>query len=188
MTKEYHVWSVKDLVWQQLSGIRREQIGIVFLIGLLVFIPGIIRIIKKKSTIKDVFLAYGIFVWAGIMILITILRRQPGYAKENVNPFPTWESFGGSEFKTAYSFLNVLLFVPYGILLRLYNHRKPAGRAFLTTILVCLATTSAIEVTQLITSMGYFEFTDIINNSVGGLIGTIIGAILIKRASEDGKL
>ena len=192
MVKKYNPWSMEELFWKETSGISWAQIGIVYLLALLVFIPGIIRIKKNKSTLKDVFLAYWIFVWAGIMILITILRREPGYAKLDVNPFPSWEDFGGSEFKTAFTFYNVLLFVPWGFLIRLYNHRMPDRKAFWTTVLVSLITTCGIEVTQLVTRMGYFEFTDIINNVMGGIIGALFGARFLKRrrkrAQKRGKL
>lgn len=181
MKKAYHDWSMQDVFWHELSGISWEQIGIVFLLALIVFIPGIIRIKKEKSTFKEVFLAYWIFVWAGIMLLITIFRREPGYVKEYLSPFPTWDNFGGTDFTTAFSIYNVLLFIPWGFVLRLYNHRKPDVKAFWITVFVSLLTTCAIETTQLFTGLGYFEFTDIINNCAGGIVGAILGGYFLKK-------
>ena len=185
LKKKYQPWSFEELFWNEISGIDWKQIGMVFLLALIVFLPGIIRIIKKKSTFKEVFLAYWIFVWGGIMLLITILRREPGYATEEVNPFPTWENFGGSDFVTAFSIFNVLLFIPWGFFLRLYNHKKAGWKAFLITMLVGLVTTCTIEVTQLVTKTGYFEFTDMINNVLGCFIGSCFGASLIKKLRKS---
>ncbi len=186
MKKAYHAWSMEDVFWHELSGISWEQIGIVFLVALIVFIPGIIRIRKKKSTLKEVFLAYWICVWAGIMLLITIFRREPGYVKENINPLPTWDNFGGFDYATAFSIYNVFLFVPWGFFLRLYNHKMTGRRAFWITMLVCFLTTCFIEVTQLLTNLGYFEFTDMINNCIGGFIGAILGGCIVRKLGKTG--
>ncbi len=175
---------MEELFWNEISGINWKQIGMVFLVAFIVFLPGIIRIIKKKSTFKEVFMAYWIFVWGGIMLLITIFRREPGYATEDVNPFPSWENFGGSDFVTAFSIFNVLLFIPWGFLLRIYNHKKTNWKAFGITMLIGLASTCAIEVTQLITKTGYFEFTDMINNVMGCLIGSWFGVIFLEMCRK----
>ncbi len=180
MKKAYHEWSMEDIFWHELSGIGWEQIGMAFLLALIVFIPGIIRIKKKKSTIKEVLLAYWVVVWAGIMLLITIFRREPGSATLDVNPFPTWDNFGGFDYATAFSIYNVWLFIPWGFFLRLYNHRKPDRKAFGITLLISFLTTCTIEISQLITRTGYFEFTDIINNCIGGFIGAVIGGFFLK--------
>ena len=168
------------MFWQELRGIEWSQIGHVYLLALLVFIPGIIQIIRKKSTFKQVFLVYWIAVWAGIMFLITILRREPGYASDDISPFPTWDNFGGNGLKTVFTIYNVILFIPWGFLIRLYNNRKPDQKAFGLTLLISLCTTCAIELTQLVTTVGNFEFTDIFNNFLGGFIGACIGGIIVR--------
>lgn len=180
MLNEHQLQTLNDVFWREIAGISWPQIGLVLLFALLVFIPGIIRIKKKKSTFKDVFLVYWLVVWSGIMLCITILRREPGYASGKINPFPTWENFGGNGLKTVFSIYNVLLFVPYGFLIRLQRHRSENRKAFIFTLVAGLITTWGIEIIQLVTSMGNFEFTDIINNFIGALIGAIMGGAFLK--------
>ncbi len=180
MLTEHQMQTLNDVFWQQIAGISWSQIGLVYLLALVVFIPGISRIKKKKSTLKEVFLVYLIVVWSGIMLNITILRREPGYASGKINPFPTWDNFGGNGLKTVFSIYNVLLFVPYGFLIRLQRHRSEDRKALFFTLLIGICTTWAIEIIQLVTSMGNFEFTDIINNFLGTLIGAILGVGFLK--------
>jgi glycopeptide antibiotics resistance protein len=66
--------------------------------------------------------------------------------------------------------LNVVMFVPIGFLMpcviRNFKYRKTAGFALCFTIF--------IEVTQLLTHRGFFEFDDIINNFLGACIGMLL--------------
>ena len=122
---------VKVVFWREISGIHFMHIAIVCILALLVFIPGIIRIKKKKSTIVDVILSYLLCVCVGIVLLITIFRREAGYPRNIISPFPTWENYGGNWFKTIFSFFNIILFVPFGLLVRLKQYRVPEKKAFL---------------------------------------------------------
>ena len=187
MLTEHQMQTLNDVFWHEIAGISWSQIGLVYLLALLVFIPGIIMIKRKKSTFKEIFLIYWLVVWSGIMLCITILRREPGYASGKVNPFPTWDNFGGNGLKTVFSFYNVLLFIPYGFLIRLQRHKSENKKAFVFTLAVGLITTCGIEITQFVTSMGNFEFTDIINNFIGALLGAILGGFFIKKYRESGR-
>ena len=72
--------------------------------------------------------------------------------------------------------LNVLLYVPLGYILSFVFPRKHRHVAVITLIgfLCSLATESA----QLYWRIGYFHLDDIINNTLGTLIGAVIGCIL----------
>ncbi|MBQ3796772.1 MAG: VanZ family protein [Butyrivibrio sp.] len=170
---------VKVVFWREISGIHFMHIAIVCILALLVFIPGIIRIKKKKSTIVDVILSYLLCVCVGIVLLITIFRREAGYPRNIISPFPTWENYGGNWFKTIFSFFNIILFVPFGLLVRLKQYRVPEKKAFIFTALMGILFTLFIENTQLITQTGYFEFTDMLNNFIGGMLGAKLGAIVL---------
>ena len=179
MLNQHQIETIIGVYRSETEGISLHKIGLVLLISLLVFIPGVIRIIREKSTFKEVFMAYWLVAYAGIMFYITILRREPGYASGEINPFPTWENFGGNGYKTVFSIYNVLLFIPWGFLLRLYKHRSKRMKAFLYTMVVGFCTTCFIETTQLLTSRGNFEYTDIINNFTGCFIGEVLGALFL---------
>ena len=168
----------KTIFLREITGISYVDIAIVCILSLVVLIPGCIRIKKKKSTGRDVLLSYLLCVCIGIMLLITVFRREAGYTTYDLHPFPTWDNYGGNEVKTLLSLFNVLLFVPFGFILRIRMHRKSKVRAFIVTICWGLLFTFLIENVQFYTDKGYFEFTDMLNNFLGTIIGAILGTVL----------
>ena len=63
---------------------------------------------------------------------------------------------------------NIVLFIPMGILLPFcFSIMRKAGR----TALVGFGISSAIEIIQFIYHIGLFEFDDIINNTIGTILG-----------------
>ena len=72
--------------------------------------------------------------------------------------------------------LNTLMFVPLGILLPLYKKQN-----FLSVTLLSFGFSTFIEVFQpFISSVRYSDITDVITNTLGGIIGYLI-CILIKK-------
>ena len=71
-------------------------------------------------------------------------------------------------------FLNIVIFVPVGMYVTLFQNRK---RVF-NTYLVSLAISFSIELIQLATMIGGFSYLDIITNVTGGIIGYFIYRIL----------
>jgi glycopeptide antibiotics resistance protein len=63
---------------------------------------------------------------------------------------------------------NIFLFLPYGFLLPLLF--KKCSR-FLFLLLICIATSFAIETLQFITRAGIFDVDDILLNAAGGVLG-----------------
>lgn len=73
-------------------------------------------------------------------------------------------------------FWNMVLFVPLGISFFFLLKKR-----ILSSMLAGVLLSAAIEVTQLITHRGLFEWDDMVNNGLGTLIGICI-AILIEKA------
>ncbi len=69
--------------------------------------------------------------------------------------------------------LNVLLYVPLGILLAGLQLRKHRIIRILITICFCFLISLLLESTQYISNRGYFEVDDIEANMLGGLTGCI---------------
>lgn len=63
---------------------------------------------------------------------------------------------------------NILMFVPMGVLLPWIH---PKFRTFKWLVLVALGATLSIETYQTLSGAGLFEMDDIINNTLGGIIG-----------------
>lgn len=73
--------------------------------------------------------------------------------------------------KTAISelILNVIIFIPFGIYLEVLCHEWKFWRKILSYFLVSLL----IETLQNLLQIGAFDITDIINNTLGGILGTL---------------
>ena len=73
---------------------------------------------------------------------------------------------------------NVLVFIPWGILLPALVQVK---RKFRFVVLGTVGISLAIEVTQLVFKLGLFEFDDVIHNTLGAVIGYGVWLIFKKR-------
>lgn len=72
---------------------------------------------------------------------------------------------------------NFLIFLPFGIYLPLLFSKNNVWKNSIIVILLSLG----VELIELITGIGGFEFLDIVNNYIGFLLGYIIYKFLIKK-------
>ena len=79
--------------------------------------------------------------------------------------------------------LNVLVFVPFGVMVSYFFKRLPILKAFL----ISLAFSVAVEVAQFFTLLGGFEAMDVITNTLGGLIGGIIYYLCFRKIPSSSK-
>ena len=108
---------------------------------------------------------------------ITVLNRQNGDIHYWLTPF--W-SYSHPELYME-NVTNIIAFIPIGY----FGFSIKKNKA----IVFSLAVSMIIEVTQLITGRGLFEFDDIIHNSIGGVLGSILYILIhyhIKRRSREG--
>ena len=77
--------------------------------------------------------------------------------------------------------LNVLIFVPYGMLVPFIAKSNIA----FTTVITALLSTLTIECLQVITAFGFFTYSDLICNTLGAIIGIIIFAILSRILKDE---
>ena len=73
-------------------------------------------------------------------------------------------------------FWNVVLFIPYGFLASISSKSKAKWTVFLSGSLLSVA----IELTQLFTHRGLFEFDDMLHNTLGTVIGIALCLIAAK--------
>lgn len=68
--------------------------------------------------------------------------------------------------------LNILLFIPFGFMLSCYLYKYHRSQHLLLSILLSgLFVSISVELLQYITSRGYTEIDDVINNTAGAIIG-----------------
>lgn len=80
--------------------------------------------------------------------------------------------------------VNIVAFVPIGVLVALFLHK---GRVIWAT-LVGLLVSAAIEFSQLQFQRGVFDVDDIFNNTLGAVIGGVVAVVYMAlRKNENGK-
>ncbi|WP_179236907.1 VanZ family protein [Sedimentibacter hydroxybenzoicus] len=129
-------------------------------------IGGSKKINKKQLMVVVMFIGY-----ISMVIGVTFLNRSSGiYRSVNLHFLSTymeaWNSFNQRNWQ--FIILNILIFVPIGILLPLMNKRF---NNMLCTLFVGLMITVTIECLQYLTGFGIFDLDDIFNNILGTAIG-----------------
>lgn len=105
-----------------------------------------------------------------LVIVATIIARIPAEESNIILiPFSTYREALINDFWEFEIKANILLFIPVGLFLSMIlNHSKYLPLFFGTMVSVI------IEIVQLVTRRGTFEFDDLISNFFGVLIGCII--------------
>ncbi|MFJ8066535.1 VanZ family protein [Psychrobacillus sp. NPDC096426] len=156
-------------------------LGVIFFLGYFILyrklFGGKRRLLKKQLLFGGLFIGYIIMV-AGV----TFLNRGSNYLGEMDLSFlssyrEAWYSFSVRHWQ--FVLLNILMFVPFGILLPLLHSRFRRG---IWTIGAAILFTLSIESLQLVTGFGIFEVDDLFNNLLGSIIGygIIMGFITMK--------
>lgn len=141
-----------------------QYLPLVILLGTVLYLITILCTRRyKKPILSTIFISYSI-----MLFVITIFEREPG-SRTGVS-LKFFETLGGPK-ANAYVVENVLLFIPFGILVPL--KWKQLRNTFVCTFLgFCLS--CVIEIIQLITERGHFQVDDILTNTLGALIGGIV--------------
>ena len=74
-------------------------------------------------------------------------------------------------------FWNIVMFMPYGILASILSKSKAKWHVLLSGALL----SAAIELTQLISHRGLFEYDDILHNTLGTVVGVaaVVGGAVV---------
>ena len=124
---------------------------------------------KEKLITNVLTPTYVVFI-----VMVTLLNRADG---GGYNLIPFWSymaAYGGALYLWKEVALNYLLFMPLGffLMIRMENTVKVS--------MIDLCFSSLIEIAQLMFNRGLFEFDDIIGNTIGCLIGAMIGKIVCR--------
>lgn len=157
-------------------------LGIILLSGYFIVYKIIFKGKRSINTKKLILL--GLLIGYILMVIgVTFLNRGSHFLGHIDLSFfksyrEAWYNFSVRHWQ--FVILNIIMFVPLGILLPLVHARFRSaawtiGSAFLFTLL--------IETFQLITGYGIFELDDLFNNLLGGIIGygIVMGILSIKN-------
>lgn len=126
---------------------------------------------NKKLSKMQIICSVLLCCWAILVIGLTSLSRGANYTGEiNIDFFSgyisAWNNWSISELQLI--IFNMLMFAPLGFLLPLLW--KKAEKIWVT-LSISFGLTALIEVVQLITGTGIFEFDDLFHNLIGSLFG-----------------
>ncbi len=135
---------------------------------------------REKGKYKAAILYGGIAAYFYFVLVITILGRpSTGVMQAHLVLLWSWYHviFGGSRwYYLNETLLNVLLFIPIGFLAG-GIWRIKAWRGFLYGLGLSLV----IELIQLVSCRGKFEWDDMLHNAVGFLLGVVIVNAIRKK-------
>ena len=79
-------------------------------------------------------------------------------------------------------FGNIVIFMPFGFLVPILGRKK---RNFWFTSLLSFALSLAVEFIQLVTRTGCFDVDDIFLNTIGGMLGYLVYALVQRKRDRD---
>lgn len=178
-----------EIFFTETKGIGiRNQVLLLLLEALIVFIPGFFMRKKGKTTYKRLFLIYLFLVYIGVLVSLTLLRRPAGSREDIIHLYVQLGlgiNSGKPSLVTAtYAFYNLLLFVPMGLFVFQLLRDRDLLKNLIATTLFGGAVSWIIECTQYNTGRGMFEATDLLTNTTGCFLGALIALIIYKKYFE----
>ena len=140
---------------------------------------------KKEYSILHNLLLFSVFIFYVIILFLLLFMKRYSFRSINIIPFHTIISylFDDDIIRRSFSFNNlagnIVLFIPLGGYIILFNHNKRLFKNLLYIILVSVFA----EIIQYAFKVGVADIDDVILNSVGGFIGILIykGLLLIMK-------
>lgn len=122
---------------------------------------------KKKQMPANILVVYMLLILASTVFSREKLAYGDWSELVNLDLAGTWiRRFSVDEYGRAELLLNFCMLLPVGILFP-----WAAKKGFVKTALFGFGLIAVVELLQLITGRGYFELTDLVDNTVGVMIG-----------------
>ena len=139
-------------------------------------------VLNKKRVIAGILL----FLYIGFIIYTTLLCREPrDYREYNFQLFWSYQRFFDDiEPQGRQILLNILFFIPFGVLVPLCVNGSRKQQLVFTVISACLLS-GIVEFLQLILKLGFAEFDDVFDNTLGAAIGAVLVLILMKLKGKE---
>ena len=133
---------------------------------------------RKNLILGSLLIAYILF-----LLYFAVISREPAdnYAAR-LKVFWGYFHPSGNGYRDVW--LNLLCYIPIGVLVSLIVKEYKIGKAMLVGIFISMI----IEFSQLIWKRGYFDVDDLLNNVVGAFIGALLVVLAMriqKKASQS---
>lgn len=138
--------------------------------------------LSKKRVIARILL----FFYIGFIIYTTLLCREPrDYREYNFQLFWSYQRFFDDiEPQGKQIVCNILFFIPFGVLVPLCVNGSRKQQLVFTVISACLLS-GTVEFLQLILKLGFAEFDDVFDNTLGAAIGAVLVLMLMKLKGKE---
>jgi glycopeptide antibiotics resistance protein len=127
------------------------------------------KVTNRLTTV--LFIIYLIAIWW--ILLFKLGVRFSYMEKRSVNLIP----FNEPVILSSENILNVMIFTPLGVYAGILFERWIFGKKLFFAFLISLI----VEALQFILAVGAFDITDIITNTLGGIIGLLLFKVIEKR-------
>jgi glycopeptide antibiotics resistance protein len=136
---------------------------------------------EKRNWLTVVLFVIYILVLAGVILFKLPFYSGPSEGIRVINLIPfqgSFEEYGGILWEEIRN--NILVFIPLGIYICMLKGSWP----FVKKVLPIIGLTLAFEVTQFVFAIGRTDITDILDNTLGGIIGIGVYALLFKAFKD----
>lgn len=133
------------------------------------FVSGLKRKITKGITVSGLLFSFYVSQVIGVTLLNRTITEEARYDLNMIDVYRI--AFSGNSVFMTQLIGNVIMFIPFGILVPIcFQKIRGVQKITLFSFLASLF----IETTQLYTHTGLFELVDLLNNTLGGVIGYLI--------------
>lgn len=134
--------------------------------------------LKKLFKNKDMLCLFLFIYFTFAVFFITVIQRECTYTPL-ANVFRGLSIYNDNHAIDYQVIGNILMFIPSSFLLCILMREEGSFvKIILKTLLSSLCFSTFIEITQLIFSKGTFQFSDIVYNTLGGVLGALIFIII----------
>lgn len=135
---------------------------------------------SEKNSLKHDIINFLLIVYCITLLKLAFFSREPGSRTTvSTHLFDTW----GTTMQTHAFFIeNILMFVPFGILIPVAFSRM---RGFMRCTATAFACSVLLEGMQFITGRGFCELDDVVTNTAGAVIGYIMYVLFHRIAVAD---
>lgn len=117
----------------------------------------------------------SLILYIGFIIYTTLLCREPkDYREYNFQLFWSYQMFFDDVQPQAQQILlNILFFIPFGFLVPFCVDGSWKRKLAITVASACLLS-GTVEFLQLLCKLGFAEFDDVFDNTMGAVLGTVV--------------
>ena len=127
-------------------------------------------------------------LYIGFIIYTTLLCREPkDYREYNFQLFWSYQRFFDDVRPQGQQILlNILFFIPFGVLVPFCVNGSWKRKLVFTVASACLLS-GTVEFLQLLCKLGFAEFDDVFDNTMGATIGAVVVLMLgsVKRGKKN---